>query len=213
VKKQKSVVCPRKFRKTRNQLTAIFNTTAQFFEDTLYMARKRTKRITIIVIGALTLLLLAGGFCLPESLIIPVKGATKADWNSKSFWFSPWGKSGVHKGIDIFAKEGTPVVAASSGLVVSAGFSPGGGNVVSVLGPKWRIHYYAHLKTIKVSTGEFISRGSEVGAVGSTGNAAGKAPHLHYAIITQVPYVWLFKAEKYGVDRMFYLNPLEKLPH
>lgn len=157
------------------------------------------------------LLLLAGGLCFPERLIPPVKGATKSDWNANSFWFSPWGKSGVHKGIDIFAKEGTPVIAACSGLVVQAGFTPGGGNVVSVLGPKWRIHYYAHLKDIKVNNWEFISLGSKVGTVGSTGNAAGKQPHLHYAIITQIPYVWLFKAERYGFDRMFFLNPHERL--
>jgi peptidoglycan LD-endopeptidase LytH len=174
------------------------------------MIRKKIK-IAFGVIAAVLLLLFAGGLCLPERLVIPVKGATKSDWNAKSFWFSPWGKSGVHKGIDIFAKEGMPVISACSGVVVQAGFTPGGGNVVSVLGPKWRIHYYAHLKNIKAVKGEFISQGSEVGTVGSTGNAAGKQPHLHYAIITQVPYVWLFKTEKYGFDRMFFLNPNEKL--
>jgi murein DD-endopeptidase MepM/ murein hydrolase activator NlpD len=174
------------------------------------MIRKKAKIAFGIFTGVL-LLLLASGFCLPERLVIPVKGATKSDWNAKSFWFSPWGKSGVHKGIDIFAKEGTPVIAACSGVVVQADFAPGGGNVVSVLGPKWRIHYYAHLKNIKAGNGEFISQGSEVGTVGSTGNAAGKQPHLHYAIITQIPYVWLFRADKYGFDRMFFLNPHERL--
>lgn len=173
------------------------------------LAWKKSAFIACILVS----LVVIGGFLLPEDLIVPVRGATRADWNSKSFWFSPWGKSGVHKGIDIFANEGTPVIAACSGLVVQAGFTPGGGNVVSVLGPKWRIHYYAHLKTIQVNNGEFISRGSEVGSVGSTGNAAGKAPHLHYAIITQIPYVWIYKPGKYGLDRMFFLNPHEKLPH
>ena len=177
------------------------------------MVRKKTIKTVTIAIFVLALFLLIGGFCIPEDLITPVKGATKADWNAKSFWFSPWGKSGVHKGIDIFAKEGTPVIAACPGLVVNAGFTPGGGNVVSILGPKWRVHYYAHLKSIKVKDGEFVTQGSEVGTVGTTGNATGKTPHLHYAIITQIPYVWLFRAEKYGLDRMFFLNPLEKLPH
>lgn len=176
-----------------------------------FMNQKKAK-ITFGV-SATVLLLLAGGLCLPERLVIPVKGATKSDWNAKSFWFSPWGKSGVHKGIDIFAKEGIPVIAASSGIVVQAGFTPGGGNVVSILGPKWRVHYYAHLKSIKVNNGEFVKQGETIGTVGSTGNAVGKAPHLHYAIITQIPYFWLFKAEKHGLDKMFYLNPLERLPH
>lgn len=172
---------------------------------------QKKAKITFGVIAAVLLLLLAVGLCLPEQLVIPVKGATKSDWNAKSFWFRPWGKSGVHKGIDIFAKEGIPVIAASSGLVVQAGFTPGGGNVVSILGPKWRIHYYAHLKNIKAKNWEFISQGSEIGTVGTTGNAVGKQPHLHYAIITQIPYVWLFQAEKYGFDRIFFLNPHELL--
>jgi len=165
------------------------------------------------VAATLTSFMFAVGFLLPENLDIPVKGATKVDWNPKSFWFSPWGKSGVHKGIDIFAKEGTPVTAACSGLVVSAESNKDGGNVVSVLGPKWRIHYYAHLKTLKVGGGEFVQQGTEIGTVGTTGNATGKAPHLHYAIITQIPYVWEYKTDKFGFDRMFFLNPNEKLSH
>lgn len=174
------------------------------------MTRKYMTKITIALVVC-AFLVSVGGLCIPEDLTIPVQGATRADWNAKSFWFSPWGKSGVHKGIDIFATEGTPVVAASSGLVVNAGLIPGGGKVVSVLGPKWRIHYYAHLKTIKVNNGEFVQQGETIGAVGTTGNAAGKAPHLHYAIITQIPYFWLFETGKYGLDRMFYLSPHDHL--
>ena len=49
------------------------------------------------------------GFLIPQNLKMPVKGATKSDYNSKSFWFYPWGKSVTHKGIDIFAKKGTEI--------------------------------------------------------------------------------------------------------
>ena len=167
----------------------------------------------VITIFALATIVIVIGFFLPDNLVIPVRGATKADWNAKSFWFSPWGKSGVHKGIDIFAKEGTPVIAACSGPVVSVESNRDGGNVVSILGPKWRVHYYAHLKTLKVVSGDFVQQGAEIGTVGTTGNAVGKAPHLHYAIITQIPYVWEFRTDKYGFDRMFFLNPNEKLSH
>jgi peptidoglycan LD-endopeptidase LytH len=170
-------------------------------------------KIPVLVAAFMSTITIATGFFLPEELIIPVKGASKADWNPKSFWFSPWGKSGVHKGIDIFAKEGTPVIAACSGLVMSVESNKNGGNVISILGPKWRMHYYAHLKTLKVGSGEFVKQGVDIGAVGTTGNAVGKAPHLHYAIITQIPYIWEFKADKYGFDRMFFLNPHEKLSH
>ena len=59
---------------------------------------------------ALTLLLL-GGYLIPESPAIPVKGASSKDWNSQTFWYEPWGPSGVHKGIDIFAAKNTAVIA------------------------------------------------------------------------------------------------------
>lgn len=168
---------------------------------------------SVYAVASITFVVLVAGFFLPEEVKIPVKGATKSDWNSKSFWFSPWGKSGVHKGIDIFAKERTPVIAACSGIVVSAESNKDGGNVISILGPKWRIHYYAHLKTLKTSSGEFVKQGTEIGTVGTTGNAVGKAPHLHYAIITQIPYFWRYRTEKHGFDKMFFLNPHEKLTH
>ena len=173
------------------------------------MARKK-KMKTWIIVAAIAASVLAGGFLLPEELAVPVLGATRADWNPNAFWH-PWGASGVHKGIDIFAKEGTEVIAAAPGIVLHAGTIALGGNVVSVLGPKWRIHYYAHLKEIRASRGQYVSRGDVIGTVGTTGNAAGKPPHLHYAIITQVPYVWLYRPERFGWERMFYLNPHEKL--
>ncbi len=173
------------------------------------MARRK-KRTYLIAAAALAAAILAGGFLLPEEPAIPVLGATRADWNRDSFWH-PWGASGVHKGIDIFAKEGTAVVAATPGIVLYAGTLSQGGNVVSVFGPKWRIHYYAHLQEVRAASGQYVSRGDVVGTVGTTGNAAGKPPHLHYAIITQIPYVWLYKPERYGWERMFYINPHERL--
>jgi len=145
------------------------------------------------------------------NLAIPVRNATTADWNHKTFWHKPWGKSGVHKGIDIFATEGTPVIAAASGLVIYAGTVSLGGNVVAVLGPQWRIHYYAHLTETGVGTGTFVQKGAPIGSVGTTGNAVGKPPHLHYSIVTLVPHIWRYSAESHGFWRMWYLNPDEEL--
>ena len=104
---------------------------------------KKTK----IVIIALTGVLLAG-FVLPERLAIPVQGASEQDWNHHTFWHEPWGKSGVHKGIDIFSNAGTPVISSTYGVVVFKGKIRLGGNVIAVLGPKWRVHYYAHLQRL-----------------------------------------------------------------
>ncbi|MGR4867802.1 M23 family metallopeptidase [Variovorax sp. LARHSF232] len=152
-------------------------------------------------------LLLGAGFLVPGAPVIPVSGATSQDWNPKSFWFEPWGVSGVHKGIDIFAPLETDVLSATSGILIYRGKLRLGGNVVAVLGPKWRIHYYAHLSESNLQVPLLIARGSRIGQVGTTGNAAGKAPHLHYAIVSIFPLPWHYSDASRGWMRMFYLDP------
>lgn len=115
--------------------------------------------------------ILALGLLLPTRGVIPVQNATAKDWNASSFWFAPWGKSGVHKGIDIFAKRGTPVLASTSGWVIYRGNSAMGGNVIAVLGPKWRIYYYAHMQNIIIKSGDMASKSDVIGSVGDSGNA------------------------------------------
>ena len=136
-----------------------------------------------------------------------MSGATPFDWDQDSFWHEPWGSSGVHKGIDIFSSRGRDVVAASPGVVVYRGTLKLGGNVVVILGPKWRLHYYAHLDSIYDSAGSLVVAGTAIGTIGDSGNAAGKPPHLHYAIVTPLPYPWLLQRGTQGWKRMFYLDP------
>jgi len=169
------------------------------------------KRRLFIYISGLTAILIVIGFLLPENLIIPVQGATTRDWNHKTFWYEPWGKSGVHKGIDIFAKKGTPLLSATSGVVVYTGKFGIGGNVIIVLGAKWKIHYYAHLKSKNVSVGEFVSTSQKIGTIGNSGNAKGKPAHVHYSIVTLFPYVWRWDNSTQGWKKIFYLNPSEIL--
>lgn len=152
--------------------------------------------------------ILALGLCIPGRGVIPVQNATAKDWNSQSFWYSPWGKSGVHKGIDIFAKKGTPVLSATSGLVIYTGNLSMGGNVVGILGPKWRVHYYAHLAKIDTQSFNWVSLGEAIGAVGDTGNAVGKPPHLHYSTVSLIPYPWRYSTEIQGWRKMFFMNPI-----
>ena len=153
--------------------------------------------------------ILAFGLLLPARGALPVEGATNKDWNVNSFWFSPWGKSGVHKGIDIFAPIGTRVISSNVGLVIFTGNIGMGGNVVAVLGPKWRIHYYAHLQHINAKTGDFAGKGDIIGRVGRSGNAAGKPPHLHYSVLSLIPYPWRFSTETQGWKKIFMLNPID----
>lgn len=161
--------------------------------------------------AALAATILIIGFLLPETPVIPVKGATAQDWNKNTFWYEPWGKSGVHKGIDIFSPMGTPVIASSYGVVLFTGRIKLGGNVIVILGPKWRIHYYAHLQDIDTTMGALVSTSQAIGTLGDSGNARGKPPHLHYAILSIVPYFWRWDTSTQGWKKTFFLNPAEYL--
>ncbi len=158
--------------------------------------------------ATLLLLIFLIGLILPEENKIPVKGATLHDWNHQSFWFYPWGNNRVHKGIDIFAHEGTQVIAPTGGLILFSGNISLGGNVIYMIGPKWRFHYFAHLDTSSVNPLSWVNSGDMIGTVGSTGNAKGKAPHLHYSIKSLFPRVWRYNSDKvFAWSRLFYINP------
>lgn len=148
----------------------------------------------------------------PSPFIQPVTGATRRDWNPHTFWYSPWGPSGVHKGIDIFTRRGAPVVAAQSGLVLYSGQLALGGNVVLTLTPRGWLHYYAHLDSLRAESWHWLPAGAPVGAVGATGNAAGKPTHLHYAVVTLAPRPWEIRWAPEGWWRMFYRDPGAMLP-
>lgn len=171
------------------------------------MKRKHFTRYILLPVVVLLII----GYCLPQQFIMPVKGAGKRSYAQSSFWFYPWGKSVTHKGVDIFAKKGTPVQASVTGLVVRTGNLKRGGNMVLVLGPKWRFHYYAHLNEIKTSSFSFVKAGTVIGTVGNTGNAVGKPPHLHYAVASMLPIPWRIDNSKQGWKKMFFLNPIEYL--
>ncbi len=164
------------------------------------------KRIKKIGIGLCVFI--AMGFLVPQHLKMPVKDATAADYNSKSFWHYPWGTSVTHKGVDVFAKRGTAIFSSTRGIVLKAGTVAKGGNYVLILGPKWRLHYYAHLGTLKTSAFSYVHQNTLIGTVGTSGNAKGKAPHLHYAIVTLVPYIWRIDDDRQGWKKAFYLNPI-----
>lgn len=162
-------------------------------------------------VGLALMLLLISGYLVPESPIIPVKGASSKDWNSQTFWYEPWGASGVHKGIDIFAQKNTAVIAPTPMLIIYRGDFFQGGKVVVGLGPKWQIHYFAHLATIATDTGLIVTKGETLGAVGDTGNAQGKPPHLHYSILSLLPKPWLIDTSTQGYKKAFYQNPIRYL--
>ena len=153
-------------------------------------------------------LILGLGFLIPEPKIIPVLGATEADWNKDTYWYEPWGSSGVHKGIDIFAPTGTSVVSSSNLLILYRGTLSKGGNVIVGLGPKWRIHYFAHLNAIDNKAGVILKAGDMLGSVGDSGNAKGKSPHLHFSILSLIPRPWAIDSSTQGYKKAFFINPI-----
>lgn len=157
----------------------------------------------LLIISSILIL----GFILPETKTLPVAGASARDWHPKSFWFEPWGTSGVHKGIDIFADINTPLLSTTTGLVIYQGHFAKGGNVVVVLGPKWRLHYFAHLNSFSASWFEPVKSGEMIGTVGDSGNAKGKPAHLHYSILRLIPTPWTIDSSTQGYKKAFFIDP------
>src|SRR5581483_556944 len=86
----------------------------------------------------------------------------------------------AHLGVDYRAPIGSPVVAVSDGVVVSAGFSGGSGNMVHLRHSNGFETEYLHLSSIAVRAGAHVRQGELIGKVGMTGLATG--PHLDYRV-------------------------------
>ena len=98
-------------------------------------------------------------------------------------WGFPRSGGRTHKGTDMFAPRGTPVVATGDG-VVSLKTNSLGGTVAYLRADHGVTYYYAHLDgyAAGISSGSRVSAGTRLGFVGNTGNALGTSPHLHFQI-------------------------------
>jgi hypothetical protein len=91
--------------------------------------------------------------------------------------------SGQHRGIDIAADVGTPVVAAAAGEIRFAGPAGASGLTVSVRIDDGRYDTsYLHLSSTAVRKGERVAAGDRLGAVGTTGVRSAEQPHLHFGV-------------------------------
>ena len=88
----------------------------------------------------------------------------------------------MHRGVDLSAKPGTPVYAPADGFVeyTRRHYNKGYGNMIRISHAIGFMTLYAHLKTVKVKTGQFVKKGQLIGLSGNTGIST--APHLHYEI-------------------------------
>ena len=90
-------------------------------------------------------------------------------------------RGGSHKGIDIGAKNGTPIRAADGGTVRFAGWSGGYGQMVEIAHGNGVVTRYAHCSKLLVSKGSKVSKGQVIAYVGTTGRSTG--PHLHFEVL------------------------------
>ena len=102
----------------------------------------------------------------------------------RSDFGDPRSNGRTHIGNDLIAVRGTPIVSPTSAVVLRTGVGAGEGNYVYTANPGGETFVYMHLDKFGegVSQGTVLEKGSLIGYVGSTGNAAGTAPHLHFEI-------------------------------
>lgn len=93
--------------------------------------------------------------------------------------FGPrWGR--MHCGIDIGSPAGTPVQAASSGVIKRVAWMRGYGYTLEIDHGGGVTTFYAHLSRVLVGTGQDVEKGQPIGKVGETGRVTG--PHLHFEL-------------------------------
>lgn len=86
----------------------------------------------------------------------------------------------MHRGMDFHAAYGTPILAATDGKVIAAGWAGGYGNQVRLAHAGGLVTTYSHMSRIAAEPGAAVRQGQVIGYVGATGLATG--PHLHYEI-------------------------------
>ena len=85
-----------------------------------------------------------------------------------------------HDGIDISAKQGTPLYASAAGKVAFSGKMRGYGNIILIRHKDDFFTAYAHNRKNGVRKGQTVKQGQQIGTVGRTGRASG--PHVHFEI-------------------------------
>lgn len=117
-----------------------------------------------------------------KKLAMPVQDVEKNQ--VANTWQAPRSVGRLHEGQDIFAPRGTPIFSATAGYVAKIGDNSLGGQTVSVIGAGGWVYYYAHLDAYAphLAEGDYVTTQTLLGYVGTTGNAAGTPPHLHFGV-------------------------------
>jgi peptidoglycan LD-endopeptidase LytH len=116
-------------------------------------------------------------------IMIPVLGIEATDLRDNFEQMRGGGR--IHHALDIMAPRNTPVIAAVDGTVRKLFNSKGGGLTIYQFDrAEERVYYYAHLERYAAGLAEglFVKQGTVIGYVGTSGNAAPDAPHLHFSV-------------------------------
>ncbi len=97
------------------------------------------------------------------------------------------GTTKFHSGIDMAAPGGSPILAAYGGTVAAASYSSSMGNYVMINHGGGLYTVYMHASALYVSTGDTVTKGQQIAAVGTTGRSTGN--HLHFAVRLNGEYV------------------------
>ncbi len=97
------------------------------------------------------------------------------------------GKKTLHRGIDIAYPQGTPIYAVHEGTVITATKSDSYGNYVVIQDDKGFISKYAHCHTLNVRVGDVVTKETQIGTVGTTGESTGN--HLHLEVLYEGEYL------------------------
>ncbi|MGB6106143.1 MAG: M23 family metallopeptidase [Pusillimonas sp.] len=90
------------------------------------------------------------------------------------------GRHTMHEGLDFAAPKGTPIHAASGGVVTQARYAPGYGKLVEISHGNGLVTRYAHASSFNVKVGDLVEKGQFIARVGSTGRSTGS--HLHFEV-------------------------------
>lgn len=126
-------------------------------------------------------------------VVIPAIGAFTSPYATR------WGV--MHSGIDIANVNGTPILAATDGVVVDAGPAQGYGNWVRIMSDDGTMTVYGHMETVDVQKGQRVYAGQKIAGMGNLGFSTGT--HLHFEVLVNDgqqhvdPVIWL---AEHGLD-------------
>lgn len=158
--------------KTVDELAQLYNFT-QDQKDILHKLLSDEMRPTLMALCGGSIGIIEDG-----ELLWPLPGHTYISCNFGDD--DAYGNSG-HRGTDIPAPEGTPILAAHSGTVIISGWNNSYGNQVLLDNGAGLSTRYAHMTQTAVTAGEAVTAGQVIGYVGNTGDSTGF--HLHFEVM------------------------------